>query len=82
MYVSNWLIKQVINSNFKDKGKEMKIITLKNISLLIPFILLTSCGETPEECLRNAIKESPTDIAMKFAAIECARDHPELLKKK
>lgn len=50
--------------------------------LLILFSVFTLISfETPEECLRKAIKESHTEFGMKLAAIECFEKHPELREK-
>ena len=50
--------------------------------IILSLLFIQSCSETYDECLRRAIKESPTKIALKFAAIECIQEHPEHFKNK
>jgi len=49
---------------------------------MLSLLLIQACSETYDECLRRAIKESPTKIALKFAMFECVQEHPEHFKKK
>lgn len=55
-------------------------MSFKYLFILFSVFTLISC-ETPEECLRNAIKETHTELGMKLAAIECVEKHPELREK-